>query len=461
MTDDRIILEADKPLSQSILWQIQRAYYLRHGMAAWQDDIVPHEISCSPVMAGMYVEMLFGYLQDCVAAGVVDAKRPFHIIELGAGSGRLTHHLLHQFIPQFEASPFAHIPLKFVLTDFVPQIVEFWQRQPKLQAWAEAGYLDFAVFDAVDLRPLQLQHSQTTLDPSQRHNPLVLLANYFFDSIPQDSFIIDDGQLCHNLLTLTSSQPEPDFTDPAIWERLLFHFEPIPLPPPYQHELDNEILALYEEQMPDMQFLFPNLGLDCLRFWQAEQPLLLLSSDRGHSHAAALVNMEEPAPNLHGSFSLQMNYHALSEYVWLQDGLPLTAAHYQDNIQICAFLWGGVPQDGWATKRAYETAVSHHSPDDLFGLRDPITAQAATMELVQLLSLLRLYRYNATLFLDCFDALWSRLSAADEVWYGDVAAAVTAVVEQHLPLTPNDLVERKANELLALLDDLAQMGMNG
>jgi hypothetical protein len=34
------ILAADQRLSQSVIWEIQRDYFLANGMRAWQDDTV-------------------------------------------------------------------------------------------------------------------------------------------------------------------------------------------------------------------------------------------------------------------------------------------------------------------------------------------------------------------------------------------------------------------------------------
>jgi len=45
------IIAADQRLSHSLIWQIQREYFLRQGMKAWQDDVVPHQISSSPFTA--------------------------------------------------------------------------------------------------------------------------------------------------------------------------------------------------------------------------------------------------------------------------------------------------------------------------------------------------------------------------------------------------------------------------
>jgi hypothetical protein len=299
-------LAADQRLSKSLIWDIQRQYFLKNGLKAWQDEFVPHYISSNPFIARAYGRIVLGYLRDLTAVqGALDSSQPIYIIELGAGSGRLAYHFLTRFFPRLKQSPLAKLNIKYVMTDFVPEIIEFWQAHERFQPWIEAGLLDFALFDAVDLRPIQLVNAQQTVSPEAVANPIILIANYFFDSIPQDSFAIEDEQLCENLLTIYSSQPEPDLADPAIWDRLKLAYERFPLQTDYyETAIYNQILADYEAILPDTVLTFPNKGLDCLRFWQGYGAgrNLLLSGDWGLTLAESLIGQENPMPNMHGRF---------------------------------------------------------------------------------------------------------------------------------------------------------------
>lgn len=446
----RHIIEADKPLSQSLLWQIQRAYFLQNGMRAWQDDVVPSDISSNPVMARAYSQIVFGYLRDCFAAAqrgefALDPNQPINIVELGAGSGRLAYHFLHTFLPHYQQSPFVKQPIRYTMTDFVPEILDFWQGNGRFQPYVDAGVLDFALFDVMDSeRPFTLQHSRQTLTPENVQNPVILVANYFFDSIPQDSFVIEDGLLCQNLLTLTSSQPEPDLGDQTIWERLALHYEPIPLEKSfYDQPLYNQILDDYEVALPDTSFSFPNVGLDCVRYWQrfGNGRLLLLTSDRGYALPDSLLNQPDPLPNLHGSFSLMVNYHAISEFASRSGGEVCSVTHYQDNIQVLAYLFGQIPQQAQETRLAFANAVDQAGPDDFHAVRTVIEKQYAVMNLPQLLSFLRLSGWDATVFADCLPAFREQVNRADPIWHGDVVEALQKIRQRYLPLSqPDDLL---------------------
>ena len=441
-----MILEADKPLSQSLLWQIQRTYFLTQGQQAWLDDVVPHEISCSPYMARSYGQVVLGYLRDLLAAKASGdmawhEDQPIYVVELGAGTGRLTHHLIHYLSPILEQPPFDAFRLQFVLTDFVPATIAFWQTHPVWQQRAESGLVNFAIFDAEQPAPLQLVGSKQQLTPEAIANPLILLANYFFDSIPMDSFVVEDGQLCANLLTLFSDQAETDLTDPTLWDRLRLAYEAIPLiTEPYDDDLYNQILFHYEAHLEESHFSFPKVGLDCLKFWQpfGTGRQLWLTSDRGYSLEESLNGQPDPLPNLHGSFSMMVNYHAISQYVWQKGGEALFAPHYQDNLQVLAYHLGAAPNALSETDLAFAQAVVQQGPDDFFALRQAFAATYQDLSLPQLLSVLRLANFDAALLREMQPALLQRLQESETVWYADVYQAILQTWRQYLPLGEAD-----------------------
>ena len=437
-----MLIEADKPLSQSLLWKIQRAYFESAGMRAWQDDVVPHTISCNPFMARAYANLIQGYLQDM--AEQIDPDAPLYIVELGAGSGRLTYHLIHQLSSLLDNN----FNVKFVLTDFTDSIVEYWRSHPQLVSLAEKGVLDFALFDVTDIRPLELLHSGRTLDPQSNKNPVILLANYFFDSIPQDSFVIENGELHNNLLSLYSgSDDEFVIIDPNLWDALSLAYEPLPSNgAPYENEIYNQILADYE-QLPDTSLSFPNIGLDCVQFWMGFGNVLLLTADRGTSHAEALIGQEDPLPNLHGSFSMMVNYHAISEFVERSGGRAFVPPHYQDNVQTLAYVLNNEDVSLPATQQAFEQSILQNNPDDFFGLRYHLIKQIPEMTIDQFMSLMRWSAYDADILRLGLDRL-VELVQAEPAWAEDVADMLLQVKRQYLPIRPDDDLISQIDSLL-------------
>lgn len=148
-------IETGQRLSNSILWKLQRAYFEREGMDAWRSGAVPHHITCSPALADAYVEILTGLFRDLRCS----LDQPFYIVELGAGSGRLGYLILRRLLDRLKAFPLSSVPIKYVLTDFTRQNVDYWRPHGWLQEFIEQGVLDIAQFDAETSDDLHLEIS--------------------------------------------------------------------------------------------------------------------------------------------------------------------------------------------------------------------------------------------------------------------------------------------------------------
>src|SRR5713226_1037802 len=110
------------------------------------------------------------------------------------------------------------------MTDASMTPIDFWQAHPMLRPLVDAGVVDFAHFDATNRADITLINSNVTLgcplgekdlaldsSPIERvssggkgsnavANPMLVVANYIFDSIPHYSFSIRDGELFENLV---------------------------------------------------------------------------------------------------------------------------------------------------------------------------------------------------------------------------------------------------------------------
>ena len=451
------ILAADQRLSDSIIWDIQRQYFLKAGPAAWQENVVPHHISCNPIMAASYCDLIWAYLLDI--QGELDQSQPIYMIELGAGSGRLTYHLLLRFFDRLDnspSSPLTDYQFLFVMTDFVPETLSFWQNHPHFQRWIETNRLDFAHFDALAPKPLFLNNQQTRIDRNRLSNPPVIIANYFFDSIPQDSFSIEAGEMAENRLSVMAGRSELDFSDPGVWAHLELRFEGLPLAgPPYSNETYNEILELYEANLPDTNLYFPNIGLDTVDFWYdlAGGKLLLLSSDRGYALPDSLIARPEPSPNLHGSFSLMVNYHAISLFVEWYGGVSFIPPHYQDNLQVVAFVFGEALVQLERFETTFQRAIVERGPNEMFVLYQLAEVNHHTLSLQAILNLLRISYWDAALL----QLLWTHfkglVQTADDIWHADVVQSLAQVLKQYLPLKQEDPFQ---HEIKKVIDSLSK-----
>ena len=125
-------------LSRSQIWELQKAYYMRQGMDAWNEGFLPSFMSSSAFVARTYADLIEGFIRDC------NSDAPVTIVELGAGSGRLAFLILRSlFDRSIESNRY-----RYVMTDFTESNVNAWRETEVFQPFIDAGVLTFRVFDA-------------------------------------------------------------------------------------------------------------------------------------------------------------------------------------------------------------------------------------------------------------------------------------------------------------------------
>ncbi|MGK7890530.1 MAG: hypothetical protein AB4042_14460 [Leptolyngbyaceae cyanobacterium] len=50
-------IETHQPLSQSLLWQLQRNFFAQQGINAWNHNTVPHYVTSNPHIANAYAKI--------------------------------------------------------------------------------------------------------------------------------------------------------------------------------------------------------------------------------------------------------------------------------------------------------------------------------------------------------------------------------------------------------------------
>ncbi|CAM9517448.1 unnamed protein product, partial [Ectocarpus sp. 12 AP-2014] len=215
-------------------------------------------------------------------SGWGNSQKPVYIVEVGAGSAKLSYVLLQKLLKLSEYLPRPRgnaasddaasadgdnntatqgrgFCFKYVITDFSHANFGFWMNHPRLQELFTLGVVDFAVFDA-EARPgevgggkgttkecaesepppppeegsdpaapgscgggggaglwgsgcLRLELCGEELRPGDLDNPVIVVANYVFDSLKQDAFRVHGGVL--EELLCTTSIPSSGDVDPA------------------------------------------------------------------------------------------------------------------------------------------------------------------------------------------------------------------------------------------------------
>ena len=112
---------------------------VQRGIDAWREGIVPHYISSNPFIANAYAQVAFGFLKDCQATSDgLDRSQPIYIVELGTGSGRFAYHFYTKLAGMLRGSSLQDFPVKFVMTDYAQQNIDYWMEHARLQPLVEA-----------------------------------------------------------------------------------------------------------------------------------------------------------------------------------------------------------------------------------------------------------------------------------------------------------------------------------
>jgi tetratricopeptide (TPR) repeat protein len=385
--------------SESPIWDINRAYYEEEGLKAWNNDQVPQFITCNPMIGTAYAEMIFGLLQD--QAGKSNCSETVRIVELGAGAGRFALHVLQELCRLIQYAGIPLPPFQYIMTDLAINNVTAWQTHPALQSFITEGILDFARFDAVQDTELKLAVSGEIISGGDLKQPLIIVANYFFDGIPQELLYIGEGRVYET--DVFAELPEgSEALKPSEQLRQISLSYTHRLAPEYEQQTYpyRDTIALYREQLEDSHILFPVKALACLDVLNglSQAGYLLLTADKGDHLLDCFKFAEPPELILHGSFSVTANYHAIGHVAEMNGGLSLFPSHHYKNINVGCILQLDSPMTYVQTRLAYRRFVERFGPDDFYNLKEWVDKHLESMVLSELLSFWRLGGFDVELF---------------------------------------------------------------
>lgn len=402
--------------SEAPVWEWQRAYYEQRGLDAWTENQVPQYITSNPMIAAAYAEMIFGFLQDLAAKG--KTSETVTILELGAGVGRLAFQIITKLIELREYAATELPAFRYVMTDLAMENVVGWRNHSSMEPYIQQGLLDFAPFDAMKDTALKLVVTGETIEPGDLQQPLLIIANYFFDSIPQELLYVGEGQIYECDLILSSAEEQLDLAPSEKLKAMEISYA-YRRAPQYTAEMSpyRDVISLYEEELEDSHILFPAAGLSCLERLGtlSRAGYMLITADKGDHRLDYWKFAEPPEFVLHGSFSLTANYHAIQFTLEQQGGLACFTTHHYKDINVGCILMVEEPVSYVNTRLAYLREVDRFGPDDFFSLKEWFDQQIASMELKQILPFWRLGGYDAEFLFRCAERISNLLpDASDE-----------------------------------------------
>lgn len=333
-----VCIEEQARLYDSCIWTVLEEYYKKASISAWNQ--IPFYPTSNPFIAEVYADIILAFLTDCREE--LNYNEPVYILEMAAGSGCFSYYLLRELVVRRKYfSQLEKLKLQYIMADFTEDNPRSWQDNPKLKPFVEEGLLKFGVFrpqDDLVVRQCPVEGATTSdvlLDRSLCLNPLIAIANYFFDSIKQDAFQIQDGKLKEVRHTFNCKR------DPESPE--LLRFDTIQKTESYRDanhnyfadQRMNNVLTSYHHDFDNASIIFPSGAFHCISnlLQISNERLVLISSDKGFTDRNYVKGLrEQPFVAHHGVFSYSVNYDAIRRYFEALGGISLNTS--DDNLSV-------------------------------------------------------------------------------------------------------------------------------
>ena len=355
-------VEKNITLVESCLWQAQREFFDKEGIKAWQGQ-VPFFVTSNPFIAHANAKLILAYLQDLQSQNLLNPNEPVYIFELGTGSGQFSFYCM-QALQELLIQTNTELSLCYVLTDFTERNLEFWQQQKVLNSITALEF-DFALFD--------LENPADPYLVKQKHhlkhlaNPAVLIGNYIFDSVRQNYYAMEHGALVEKRIETLVPFKDYDQQHKKLLSLKDAKIKAYSAPYAWQKtEIPEETyLHFYETHLPSGLFSLPLGGFKALDYFQKLSPqgIMLISSDKGYNTLPEIENRKTLELISHGSFSLDVNFHALGLYFEFSGGRAFLQS-YRDGIKTNVFLTN--PKDTPHLEQMIEEVCENLSPADYF-----------------------------------------------------------------------------------------------
>lgn len=391
-----IVIEQKKRLSESLLWRIEREYFEQKGIDAWLHE-VPFYVTNNPIIAHAYIRVVLGFIRDWTAKHPESKNHPFYILELGTGTGRLGYYALKAIAELQKDMQMEDVKIVYVMSDVAKANLDYHQTHHALLPFLESGALDLAVYDMGKTAPIKLLRSNIELNQATLVNPLVLFANYVFDTIANDAFYTAEGNLYELQVNLSTDTSNLKNNRPIDLEKVNIDYQPHPIHDAYYKDaaLDG-VLDLYKKSLRNSCFLLPISSIRALDHLRklANGRIFMLSSDKSYTEIAAMENLSYPSLSIHGGcFSMMANCHAIGEYFKLSTG-DYFAQSTRRGLKTCIFTSGMTMSELPQTRFEVKQQLEESSPADFFNIYQNMNQVAQFSELGSIASYLQYSKWD-------------------------------------------------------------------
>ena len=419
MLNRTITLDKKTRLSRCVLWRLQRDFYANSGVKAWLGT-VPYYITSNPIIAHGYAMVISGLIRDLLRRQEYDTSQKLYIIELGTGHGRFSFYMLKQLQLLRDIFDPLGVSFQYIMSDFAKSNIEFWSSHPQIKPLLEDGMLDFAQFDAEHDTQIHLIHSNNIFGINSLNNPLVVIANYFFDSIPHDSYHVDAGKFYEALPRVTTSSRNIKNKKPIDTSKINIDFDYVETDPScyYDDPHLNAVLKYYQETLKKPSTpLVPYAGIQCINRLKkiSNNKLLLITSDKAYSYLHEIDGLKNPGAYANGGFFPMVNFHCMHEY-FTRAGAQSIVQSYRKGLKTCAVLIGLPKLDDELpeTRLAIKEHIEDLSPVDAFNIYREFKKNKKSVELASLASLFQFCHWDPHVFNFFHGRVIETIANADE-----------------------------------------------
>lgn len=441
-------IEENMRLSKSLLWDLQCAAYCQFGPEAWSRQGVPSYVTSNPYTSLKYAHVALGYIRDCIkpdSVTPIDITQPLYILDLGAGTGRFGYLFLKTLLSLLQPHGLNELKIRYVMTDIAEKNIDFCRTHPYLKPFIESGILDFSIYHHADQnKPLELIISKEKITKENLVNPLILIANYFFDTIPQDLFRLNKGKLEEGRISISvevaDELQEINATNPKIIPqmRCSYSYKPIKDPNNYykSFQLLNKLLKGYSEQFDNIPFLFPVGAFHSMQFFSeiSKGRMCLLAGDQGVCTAEQVKEWGEPKIARHGTFSIPVSYHAISDFFIKQKGIGLLTSFPDPQFVVMAGILGGAQLQYPELQLAFNFNFDLFEPCDYWKLVNCAEKETSSLSLEYIFLLLKLGNWDPMVFNSFYNQIRQQLTKCSNEMKQQLKTVIINVWQNYYPV---------------------------
>lgn len=436
-TAGRVLLDKNERLSDCSIWpMLEQVYSTGPGRALW--EAIPFFPTSNAFAAECYADLIVSFLRDYCPQ--LDRAEPVYIIELGCGSGCFSFYLLKELFRKLNCfSDLSEVNVRYVMTDFTPAAIGDCRLDESFAQFRERGSLSFALFKPEEQFEL-VTYGGTTLASDTIKNPVLVIANYFFDSLRQDAFRIRNGRLQEVLHTFFRrfDKKAGGFEQLEKLESYRDIEEDY-----YDDEVLDGILRFYQQRFKNATIIFP-LGafrvLDNLRRL-SNRNFVLLSTDRGFTRESYVAGLwQQPFQCERSYFSYPVNYYAIRKYFEHYGGVSFASSG--DSLCVHTQLSCMLAEPGFKleqTSYCFTEGIARRNPINfLFDCQDFLTGLdiASPQECVAAyIALVRLCNCDPIAFVHCAEKIQKHLDGIPRHVASDLSAMLNMVEENFFHIT--------------------------